>query len=215
MKRILFLAFMILLISAGLTMAAPVYWSGNGHYYEIIDASASWSQARAAANAKSFDTGTEILNGHLVTITSADENLFLTNTLGGGEIENLLHYHWMGGYQPAGSAEPAGGWSWITGEPFNYTNWGGEYLTDPDTGNLYFVQWEPNNSFGTEDCMVFDGGFLTDGKNWNDLTGTWNAAGYIVEYDEYSDIAPVPEPNFLILFGLGLIGIVAAKKSFF
>ena len=30
---------------------------------------------------------------------------------------------WLGGFQGVGVNEPAGGWEWVTGEPFDYTNW--------------------------------------------------------------------------------------------
>jgi hypothetical protein len=30
---------------------------------------------------------------------------------------------WLGGSQKPDSPEPAGGWTWVTGEPFGFTNW--------------------------------------------------------------------------------------------
>ena len=76
----------------------------------------------------------------------------------------------MDGIQPPGSAENAGGFEWITGESFGYTNW--------NTG-------EPNNAGGAEESVHF---FNTSG-NWNDI-GRYDPyviTGYIVEYDEFGD----------------------------
>ncbi|MCP2821117.1 Ig-like domain-containing protein, partial [Salmonella enterica subsp. enterica serovar Typhimurium] len=45
-------------------------FSGNGHYYEFVSAPGiSWTDARAAASARTFNG----LRGYLVTITSAAE----------------------------------------------------------------------------------------------------------------------------------------------
>lgn len=54
--------------------------------------------------------------GHLVTITSAAENAFVTQRFG----TRLGGRFWLGGYkemQTSDSANPASGWRWLTGEP--------------------------------------------------------------------------------------------------
>jgi len=66
------------------------------------------------------------VHGHLATITSSAENAFISTQLG------TTQFAWLGGEQPPGSLEPDGGWQWITGEPWVYTNW--------DIG-------EPNNDY--------------------------------------------------------------------
>ncbi len=159
-------AFAALHPGASLLHAAPIEWSiargGNGHYYDKIDGSFTWEAANVAATASSFLGRL----GHLVTVTSSAENLFLTTTYSA----NGLHLHWIGGVQPAGSSEPTGGWSWVTGgEPFVFNNW---------------ASGEPNNSTGAnENRIVFDHGTTTSGKQWNDLAAGRAASGYIVEYD--------------------------------
>jgi hypothetical protein len=87
--------------------AVPVVCPANGHYYECIDngSSISWDAANQIAQSKSFMGK----HGHLATITSAQENDFITTNIvnGGPEI-------WIGLYQDASSpsySEPSGGWT--------------------------------------------------------------------------------------------------------
>ena len=165
--------------------AVPVLNGSNGHYYEVIDSPITWSDANSAASAMTHLGAA----GHLVTITSSSENIFLTSTFGALAI----HLHWTGGVQQPGSTEPADGWSWVTGEAFAYSNW------EPG---------EPNNSGGTEDRIVFDHGVPADGKAWNDLDGATFADGYVVEFDT----APVPEPSIVGLLGFGLTGLMLVRR---
>jgi len=143
----------------------PVVNPANGHGYLRIDVDAgiTWTDANAAAIAMNYMGGP----GHLATITSAAEQSFVVANLG------ARRGLWLGGIQPPGSPEPAGGWTWITGEPWSYTNWS---------------SGEPNELFTffnnlTEDRLIFWG---TSGL-WNDLAEANNrpndANGYIVEFE--------------------------------
>ncbi|MEM4407102.1 MAG: CARDB domain-containing protein, partial [Candidatus Methanomethylicaceae archaeon] len=117
-----------------------------------------WTSAKVAAEGRSY-LG---VSGHLATITSIEESLFITNTFG-----SSINGAWLGGYQSEGSVEPGGGWSWVTGEPFIFTNWG---------------SGEPNNSGGYEHYLQFRSDSDTEGKLWNDLP-YWSSNYYLVEYD--------------------------------
>src|SRR5207249_2314405 len=83
---------------------------------------------------------------------------------------------WIGAFQRPGSQEPAGGWTWVTGEPFSYSNWS---PGQPD-----------NNGGGSvgESYAEFIGVGGPESK-WNDLSVVGNLVpGYIVEFDN----APPP-----------------------
>ncbi|HKQ50664.1 MAG TPA: hypothetical protein VJZ71_21515 [Phycisphaerae bacterium] len=149
-----------------------VLWSslngGNDHYYERVDdLGLTWDQARVAAENRTYSG----VDGYLATITSAAENGFIINNLGGAA---LIKYS-LGGFQISESQEPAGGWQWVTGEPWSYTNW---------------APGEPNNSgpFGPESALTFRGDVNPAIGLWNDVTQNHPLdGGYVVEY-------PTPEP---------------------
>jgi hypothetical protein len=138
--------------------ADPVQWVSNGHWYVVVDAPAiNWLEANAVANAKQLNG----LKGHLVTITSEAENRFLVDSFG-----EKLKERWIGGFQAEGAPEPNGGWTWVTGEIWQYTNW---------------AAGEPNNFGGNENALIFVGGAL-----WNDKDASDNAhwiSGYVIEYE--------------------------------
>ena len=107
----------------GKTLVAEFVWSkeigGNGHYYAVFgiyDKSGmlSWDEAKTVADS---------LDGYLVTITSSKEQRWIVDTLG---LEPSHGTWWIGGYQDRQDSdfyEPSGGWKWVTGERWSYTNW--------------------------------------------------------------------------------------------
>ena len=115
-------------------------WNGNGHTYSINRSKGTWEAAQASAAAS---------GGHLVTITSADEEQFIVSTFLTGDDQ--LAVFWMGCSDKA--VEDT--FVWVTGEPFSYTNW---------------KSGEPNgwDGEGEDYCCI----------NWNavrgDPLGQWN-----------------------------------------
>lgn len=132
----------------------------NGHYYKIVKSSSgiTWTDANISAMRMKYKSA----RGHLATITSMQENEFLLNRI---LDDRIIYTYWLGGYQQNGSAEPSGGWRWVTGEKWVFTNWA------PN---------EPSNGSNREDTLEM----RPDGL-WNDRYGNeWNSRiGYIVEFE--------------------------------
>ena len=129
------------------------YW----HEYEVVSGQLTWAAARDAAATLSRDG----LQGHLAVISSQAENDLVAGLLSGPNAA------WLGGFQPSGSAEPDGGWEWVNGEPFSYTNWG---------------PGEPNDDFAAEDVIHIFGSASNIG-DWNDFPRGTTVDGYVVEYE--------------------------------
>jgi hypothetical protein len=163
-KRLIFLFVLVIGLLFHFTSltarAEPVQWVSNGHWYDVVDAPAiNWLEANAVANAKQFNG----LKGHLVTITTEAEKQFLVDSFGVN-----LGNRWIGGFQSEGATEPNDGWTWVTGEFWQYTYW---------------AIGEPNNAGGNENALILVGGELS---LWNDLDASNNAywiPGYVIEYE--------------------------------
>lgn len=99
------------------TVLASATWPQNGHVYLLVEFQPTSDRAWAAA-----DSGVTALLGpqyRLATVTSAEEDAFVRTLLAGRGWE-----WWVGGYQtPITETDPNAGWTWVTGEPFGYTNW--------------------------------------------------------------------------------------------
>jgi hypothetical protein len=184
---------------AAAALALPVEWTvasgGNGHFYEKVSGTYSWTQARDLAASRSWGG----LAGHLATLTSQAENDWVWSAL------SQPSSCWLGGFQPSGSVEPAGGWQWVTGEPWSYANWS---------------SGEPDNSGGYEDYLVYY-------DRWGDRSDEWGfAAGFVVEHDvslvtqqiilRSGDVSGPPgtnDPNVHVLVGPADSGFPNAFSS--
>lgn len=128
----------------------------NGHRYYVSNSTSSWSDAKLAC---------EAVGGHLASITSQEENNFISSNFGS--------LAWIGtrtDYQHNGV------WIWVSGEPVTYTNWG---------------PGQPDNWNG-ENCVEINA--IQLGK-WNDATNDHSYNGqlikHILEYDSILSFLPV------------------------
>jgi hypothetical protein len=100
------------------------FFDGRVYVAVLIWGNMDWDGALALS---------EAAGGHLVTLTSPEENSFVFELISrddrfwmqsssGTRLSEAVGPH-IGLFQPPGSREPAGGWRWVTNEPLNYTNW--------------------------------------------------------------------------------------------
>lgn len=83
----------------------------NGHYYYAynVKESTTWDTCKAKC---------EAVGGHLVAINSAEENAFVYSLL---PVSNPPLRAFIGLYNAGTRRSP--NWSWVTGEPVEYTSW--------------------------------------------------------------------------------------------
>jgi hypothetical protein len=175
----------LLLCATGIAIAAPSEWvqwdvssGGNGHWYKPVAGfpGLNWTLADELA---------QMEGGYLATLTSPEENAFVFSLV----ADDPQYWNFccnysgaaLGGLQQDGAPEPAGGWFWVTGEPWTYSNW------NPG---------QPNNrpeSDIPEERLHF---FNPDGQ-WNDLGKLdFNLGGYVIERDTRFDHAFRLEKTF-------------------
>ena len=158
---------------------------GNGHTYQAVLASGpegiTWTDANAAAEA--------LGNGwHLATITSQEENDFVFALVTGKpDFWNCCESGnsagpWLGGIKVGPGV---GDYEWVTGETFEYTNWG------------------PREPFGNGERIGLFGFQAAEGPFWNDIGPEDRVAfSYILETDQPVTQNPVfvPAPDLTASF---------------
>jgi hypothetical protein len=163
----------------------PIEWKvadgGNGHRYRAVFASErmTWTDAKAMA---------ESLGGHLATLTSAAEANFVFTSVARSEQWWTDGGPWLGGYQDTSApdySEPRGGWRWVTGEAWSYTNWGGG---------------EPNNYGGIEMYLHYLDTGGSPVPYWNDQSNGRTQRGFIMEYS----VVPAPGAVITLLAGAAI-----------
>lgn len=101
--------------------------SYNGHTYHLYNDILTWDEAKAKC---------EELGGHLVTITSADEQETVAGLIQGQARSG----YWIGGSSDNGS-------TWVTGEEFSFSNW---------------APGEPNADGGEDSYEIYPDGTWND-----------------------------------------------------
>ncbi len=178
----------------GTANATPVAFGDN--YYEFVEVTNpyegtnnSWETANIAASELTYHG----VNGHLATVTSAEENSFLLDLVAGDYAGTAGA--WLGGKAPEGwLAGPEGG------DSLSYTNWGGI---------------EPNNS-GYIYMLIGDSSHtgIAPGK-WADGSGyaTAHADPVIGYFVEYENAVNLPAPAAGVLIGIGLVSLMIQRRE--
>lgn len=136
----------------------------NNHSYKLFNSGCTQKQAIEIC---------ENLGGHLLTITSEEEQIFINGIVENCTMKNI----WLGGTYTNNE------WNWITDEAFNYSNWN---------------NGEPNNVFNSQNAIMMytyqgidnDNNTIEIGK-WNDENENgrdWDGytsqeTGFICEWD--------------------------------
>ncbi|RKD24752.1 InlB B-repeat-containing protein [Caminicella sporogenes] len=161
-----------------------LYYEGTGHYYEFVNSPGiSWTDAKTSAEVRYYDGH----QGYLATITSQEENDFITSKCDGSG--------WLG----ASDAESEGVWKWVTGPEAGTQFWNGNELGSPVGGR--FNKWkaglEPNDWGTGEDYLHIMGknrpswAYYYEPGDWNDYPlSVGDIQGYVVEYgDTYINLS--------------------------
>jgi hypothetical protein len=169
-----------IVISVNKAASTAQYNSLTGHYYEFITSRGiTWTDAKIAAETREI-AGEK---GYLATVTTAQENEFLTTACQG--------YGWLGG----SDAGHEGQWYWVTGPEGAANNGNGtKFVTQRASGggvastesgmyqNFRTSPVEPNNdAAGGENYLHMLSG--ADNGKWNDFPNYVSYIdGYLVEY---------------------------------
>lgn len=156
-----------------------IFFTENNHLYKFISGSFSWSAAKTAAENQTAYGAT----GYLVTITSAEENDFVSDRLTGDG--------WIG----AQDSDTEGTWKWMTGPEAGTAFWQGTSGGSAISGRYEaWASGEPNEHGSGEDCAET---YVSSGT-WNDFP--CNASlGYVVEFGADGNMPTVVAQNVSIV----------------
>jgi hypothetical protein len=142
-QKVLAAAAMLVLAAVGTADSAKAanlftgqFGAGNTwNVYEAVDSPFTFRDAISMAANRANPIAGNTAVGHLVTLSSVEENNFVHTTAGGGDW-------WIGLSDRVGVAPGAMesftdgsvGWAWVNGEPYTFMNWGGGEPNDASTG---------------------------------------------------------------------------------
>jgi hypothetical protein len=155
-------------VAATINPTGYFYNGVNGHFYRPISQGATYTNARATASQQTFKGQ----QGYLVTITSADEDVFIFNNVPQSNIwfaltDEASEARWVIDAGPeAGTLIKINNGQTNGNIPGQYNNW---------------APGEPNNS-GNEDYAVTK----WNGSQWNDLPNNFNNP-YVVEFGTWTN----------------------------
>jgi hypothetical protein len=184
--------------AAGSASAVPTL-GPTGNYYEVVLTPMTWENARAAALGMSHLSEP----GYLATVTSAQENLFISSLLGAANA-------WLGGNDVAVPDT----WEWADGPEAGVDFWQGLQNGAPIGGA--YANWgasDPNNAGAGQYAQLMCAQNVSPCINenlgqWIDRPGS-DPNFFVVEYQP----GVIPEPGSGLLLGAGLAGFAACRRG--
>jgi gliding motility-associated-like protein len=159
-----------------ITIGDANYLPNSGHYYEFVNApNITWTDAKIAAESRTY-YGQQ---GYLVTIQNQEEAILV------GELSPGVG--WIGGTDQ----EEEGVWKWAGGPEKDVIFWEGSQ--NGSTPNFAFWNNNEPNNLGNEDYAHITDNSVGVKGSWNDLpnktnlSGSYQAKGYVVEYGGMPD----------------------------
>lgn len=155
----------------------------DGHRYQIVTEKLKWEAAKARA---------ESMGGHLATITSKEENDWVSKNIGThfkrepGDRSNWDRF-FIGAIQ---HKSPDGPWEWVTGEPFSFQPW---------------MKSFPNDKNNTVKVAT-----IHSSTTWDDVTLNYEALSFLVEWD---DTAPTKPGPIALTAPANLLALVDVKRD--
>jgi hypothetical protein len=130
----------------------------SSQYIFTITGPITWETAKAAAVAR---------GGQLASVNDSAEDDFFRAVLndydrlwGPEPKQEARNGPWLGLFQPEGSPEPSGGWTWLDGTSLTFEGW---HSTQPDNfiGDRYGHYWNYQGQIGWSDHIndPVDGGY--------------------------------------------------------
>ncbi len=172
-------------------IASAVY-NGNTYYLLDSDGIKWWDEAEAEAVS---------LGGHLVTINDAAEDAFVFNTFAPLAVAYHATYYphlidrisLFIGYSDTASE---GNFVWVSGETPGYTNW---------------IPGEPIVGDTRQQYAGIAANWYVPGQ-WHDIYN-FPGSDFVLGVVEVNGlVAAVPEATSVMMWGLGLIGVVWARR---
>ena len=164
--------------------ASPAYYAANGHYYQYISTTRTWTAAQADVANNPLTYTFNGLRGYLATVTSSGENSFVTSRVGSSAV-------WLGARRDLNNTNATGdnAWYWTegpeaTGAGAHFYNQGGGAL------NGAYINWNSGEPNGTTTAGESALQLLSGGSGqWNDLQASDGSQllGYVVEYGGMPD----------------------------
>lgn len=171
----------------------------QNHSYQIFDESMTWEQAKEACAEK---------GGHLVTITSEEEQKFVEGLLDSG----MKKQYWIGAETTDGTPV------WITGEAFDYSNWdsnepNSHTRSDGEKEQYVHIYNTPNPAVGSSRRFAWNDMYIDNTYPGEEDNFSASSIGYICEWETWSDSTEWSSPELQEASENGLIPDVLIGKD--